>query len=217
MEFKVASEDDVRRITNQKQEMAAENMMNIKTPSEGDARAHAGMAVPGSSDKGSIVDVDPAGNNGKGLRLGTYVASGRFAQVYTKDGGRTAVHEELHNWGLGDYYADASYQWEMVDNKTGKVEKSGTTGGTPTSYVGFEDDIMSSGNCMNQVHVDDLVNMALKTSEVKKSDNFVMARKADSGRPNGNRKVDQIPQKKEEKTATKTTTYKNPVYKNAGN
>ena len=78
---------------------------------------------------GSIVDVDPVGNNGKGLLLGTSKASGRFAQLYTNDGGRTGVQEELHNWGIGDYYADVSYQWQMVDNKTGKVEQSGTTSG----------------------------------------------------------------------------------------
>jgi RHS repeat-associated protein len=219
MEFKVASEDDVKRITNNKQEMAAENMMNIKTPSEGDSRAHSGMPVPGSSDKGSIVDVDPAGNNGKGLRLGTSTASGRFAQMYTKDGGRTGVHEELHNWGIGDYYADASYQWQMIDNKTGKVEQSGTTGGSSTPYIGFEGTIMSAGGgfCMPQVTVDDLVNTALKTSEVKKSDNFVMARKVDTGRPNGSTNVSQVPKTRTEKTKTKTTTYKNPVYKSAGN
>jgi RHS repeat-associated protein len=57
MEFKVASADDVKRITNNAQEMAAENMMNIKTPSPGDARAHSGMPVPGSADKRQIVNV----------------------------------------------------------------------------------------------------------------------------------------------------------------
>ena len=67
------------------------------------------------------------------------------------------------------------------------------------------------------VTVDDLVNTALKTSEVKKSDNFVIARKVDGGRPNGSTNVGQVPKTKKEKTKTKTTTYTNPVYKSAGN
>jgi len=215
MEFKVATDDDVKRITNSKQEMAAENMMNIKT---GTSRAKSGMPIPGSADKSIIRDIDPAGNNGKGLLIGTSAASGRFAQMYSKDDGKTAVHEELHNWGVGDYYADVTYKYSRMDNKTGKVDLTGTTNASSTSFVGFEGTIMAAdGICIPQVTVDDMVNTALRTSDVKKSDNFVMARKVDSNRPNGSKRADQVLQKKVEKTKTKTTTYKNPTFKSAGN
>jgi hypothetical protein len=68
--------------------------------------------------------------------------------MYSKDGGTTAVHEELHNWGLGDYYADVAYLWTMVDNATKKVVSEQTTypaTGGSVSYEGYEGTIMASG------------------------------------------------------------------------
>jgi hypothetical protein len=205
------------------QEMAAENYMNIKNASEGDSRAHSGMRKPGSSDEFVIKDVDPRGNNGKGLVLGTSKASGRFAQMYSGDDGRTGIHEELHNWGLGDYYADVVY-----DSKTyidGKLlsESSGSsqTKGTSVSFEGFEGTIMAAGSGLKlaQVNIDDLVNSALKTSEVKNSTDFVMARKVDTGRPNGSDKDSEVPQTKTSTTGRGRvkTISTNPQYKRAGN
>jgi hypothetical protein len=208
------------------QGMASENYMNIKNPSNGDARAHSGMGLSG--DISIQKDIDPTGNNGKGLLLGTSTASGRFAQMYSQDGGETAVHEEFHNWGLGDYYADVVYDTKTYINGELTQETSGKdkSKGASTGYVGYEGTVMggtgkNKGLKLHQNNIDDLVSGALKTQSKTAGTpaNFVMAIKVDEGRPNGNKRFDQVPQTQTSTTGRGRvkTVSTNPQYKNAGN
>jgi len=208
MEFKVATEDDVKRITKNKQEMAAENIMNVAA---GDGRPHSGIGVPGSSDKGLGKDLDK-----NGFVIGEYSPSGRYAQMYSARDANTSVHEELHNWGFGDYYADVVYSWK-TEYTDGRKPTQGKEQVRSVPFLGYEVDIMSMGLGMAPTHIDDLANTALKTSEIKGSDNFVMGRRVDLGRPHGNWRAGQVQQSRVEQSKETKTTYSNPVHKRPTN
>jgi hypothetical protein len=208
MKMNFVNANDIKHQAAEKQEMAAENYMNI---GEGNGRAYSNQRLPDSHDKpaGTMLhDIDPSGNNGKGLLLPTtYTSSGRLAQLYSNDDGKAALHEEIHNWGVGDYYADVIYDQEWY-NEGRLILKN--TGGSSTPYQGFEGTLMAGdGLCMAQQNIDDLVNTALKTSDIKKSDNFVMSRMVDSG-AHGTDCVENVPQRKIETTGTQTTIKTNP-------
>ena len=84
--------------------------------------------------------------------------------------GKVSIHETLHNFGLGDRYIEkVSYTW------TSPLPYPGTTGTTTiqTTYPGFENDIMATGNEFNQEHI---INLSVKALELSKTqgNTFVM-------------------------------------------
>jgi len=205
MTFSVATNEDVERLTNAKAESSSENLITIR-PADGRANAN----VKGSQYSGIIKEytLKEGSTTIKDKDLGTFRTTGNginmYENTYKKGEGETAVHEVLHLYGLSDYYADVKYDMQVINKQTNQIISIGVTNVNSTSYLGFEQSIMSMGGKMVQVHVDDLVDMALKTSQNKTAQGqnggtFTMARVVDGHRNSkGNKDPTKVAQRKEE-------------------
>lgn len=171
MTFKVATSEDIERIKNAKAEQAGENLLAADLGAGG--RAFSGIQSQEYSKS----------------RGGKFAGSGNQARIASTDGGRTAIHENLHTYGLGDRYTDVSYEMSIDGVSTGK-----RTNVISKDHVGFEGDIMNSGWGLSQSHIDNLGSNALQQAETK-GDNFVMGRVLDDvGGGMSDKSVDKVPQ-----------------------
>jgi RHS repeat-associated protein len=167
MTFKVATAQDLERLKNSSAEASGENILysDLKSSGEG-SRAHAGGR--GWNYKGSIFTDDSKNNDRRDM------TTGNMGHINEDDGGRVAIHESLHLFGLGDRYSDVTYQYQSGSNilRTGCMSKP---------HLGFESDIMSNGWNFSQKHADNLVKKALEVCNQKNgATEFDMARTVDT-------------------------------------
>ncbi|MDB5250687.1 MAG: repeat protein [Segetibacter sp.] len=103
---------------------------------------------------------------------------GNLAYLATQDKGNMAIHETLHNFGLGDRYIEhLAYSW--ITTLTNGKQIVGASNDMPTFYPGYQHDMMSDNSLnFNQDHINNLASKALKLSKVK-GNNFVMSEKVD--------------------------------------
>jgi RHS repeat-associated protein len=154
--YKVATTEDISRIRSNACEQSGDNLINA-TMSPG-SRAYSGIQSTDYSKS----------------RKGKITGSGNQASLASNDNPRTVIHETLHDFGLGDRYADAIYQFTNTDGSIGWT--------TPSCYPmeGFENDMMYSGWGFNQIHYDNIAKSVLKVATEKGTDNFVIGRKLDN-------------------------------------
>ncbi len=118
-----------------------------------------------------------AGNGQVQVRYARGVGNMAWLNADAKDNGPTAIHETLHNFGLGDRYIEnVLYSLETIlPNK--QINETATVN---VWYPGFENDMMTNiANSFNQAHIDNLASNALELSKTK-GNNFVMAKKVDN-------------------------------------
>jgi hypothetical protein len=120
-----------------------------------------------------------AGNGQVQTRYVKGVGNMAWLNADAKDNGTTAIHETLHNFGLGDRYIEHVAYTAVTLLSNGK-EINETYDDMTVAYPGFSGDMMyDNGNNFNQMHIDNLASNALELSK-KKGSNFIMTKKVDN-------------------------------------
>ena len=176
MEFKVATQEDIERITAAKQGEASENLITIDPETE---RSHAENA----SNDNTHLQYIPL-SNGYPDAKSEYQLGMRMARMKTGDGGNTAIHEVLHLYGLKDRYSDGYY--EVFNSETGDFLY--TEGKYSHPHEDYEDNVMGASHFgemnLNKIQIDNLIKAAYKSqivADYQNGDepaptNFVMSR-----------------------------------------
>lgn len=106
---------------------------------------------------------------------------GNMAYLAFGDNGGVAIHETLHDFGLGDRYFEA-----LLYNYVDALGNKGTVS-VQSSQEGFEKDVMGkeakvndfSKVGFNQSHIDNLSRNALSTYKANGKNKFIMGKQVD--------------------------------------